>query len=550
MLLASLGAVLLAVFEVDQALMRSRRQSGAFALWTVVALVSSQLIGLLFVVAGAGATGFVTGWVIGTGVGTLGSLIVVRPIVRGGDEAGTHLAEALRIGLPAAAYATVLTSLTYVDRFVLSSFHGPGAAGRYQLAYTVGGVTVAALGAINLAWGPEVLRSFRNGNAFLAETTVDIALGMVVLVGAGVALAPVGVAILAPADYDRNAITVAACLLLPLGALQVLHYSRTHLLTWRGKLTALVPLSAGVAGVHLVGNLLLDREHPLSGPPIVALVSFSVLAIMLTWLSRGGGEGAACAAGGVGGDRSLAVPRPGRRLGHRGGCDGPRAAGAVRRRARPGRRDVSAAAPRALASLPRMTSDPTPRPELALGTANWAGSYGAPGREATVDEPVARSLAAAFLAAGHTLVDTAPTYGGAEELVGTVLDGAARVINKVPSSVMTEPDAPAAAVSSLRQSLARTRVARFAGVLLHDPGAATRRATTGRDVVAAVRDAELADRVGVSVYSPEEAYAAVDQLGADLVQLPCNVLDQRSWPPAASGTSRRQASRSTSGASS
>jgi aryl-alcohol dehydrogenase-like predicted oxidoreductase len=175
-----------------------------------------------------------------------------------------------------------------------------------------------------------------------------------------------------------------------------------------------------------------------------------------------------------------------------------------------------------------MTSDATtPRPELVLGTANWAGSYGAPGREATVDEAVARSLAAAFLAAGHTLVDTAPAYGRAEDLVGTVLDGAARVISKVPSSVMTEPDAPALAVASLQRSLARTRVPRFAGVLLHDPGAATRGDTAGRDMVSAVRDADLADRVGVSVYAPEEAYAAVDRLGSDLVQVPCNVLDQR-----------------------
>lgn len=286
-LLASLGAVLLAVFEVDQALMRSRRQTGAFALWTVVALVSSQLIGLLFVVAGAGATGFVTGWVVGTGLGTLGSLLVVRPLVRGGAQAAAHFGEALRIGLPSAAYATVLTSLTYVDRFVLSSLHGPAASGRYQLAYTVGGATVAALGAVNLAWGPEVLRSLRAGPAFLAATTADIALGMLVLVGAGVALAPVGVAVLAPADYDRDGITVAACLLLPLGALQVLHYSRTHLLTWHGRLTALAPVSAVVAVVHLAGNLVLDREHPLAGPPVVALVSFSLLAAVLTRLARG-----------------------------------------------------------------------------------------------------------------------------------------------------------------------------------------------------------------------------------------------------------------------
>jgi O-antigen/teichoic acid export membrane protein len=255
--------------------------------WTTVALVSSQLIGMLAVVAGGGATGFVTGWVLGTGLGTLGSLLVVRPLVAGGPHATAHLAEALRLGLPAAAYATVLTSMTYIDRFVLSSFHGPAASGRYQVAYTVGGATIAGLGAINLAWGPEVLRSLRTGPGFLAVTSVDIALGMLVLVGAGVALAPVGVAVLAPPGYDRSGITVAACLLLPLGALQVVHYSRTQLLTWRGRLGALAPLSAVIAAVHVAGNLVLDGDHPLTGPPAVALVSFSLLALLLVRLTRG-----------------------------------------------------------------------------------------------------------------------------------------------------------------------------------------------------------------------------------------------------------------------
>ena len=166
-------------------------------------------------------------------------------------------------------------------------------------------------------------------------------------------------------------------------------------------------------------------------------------------------------------------------------------------------------------------------PELALGTANWGGSYGAPGREATVDEPVARGLAAAFLDAGHGLVDTAPAYGGAEELVGTVLAGRARVVSKVPAEVMAEPDAARLAVEGLQRSLERTRVDRFAGVLLHDASAGTRADGRGHDVLAAVRAADLSDRVGVSVYAPEEALAAVERLGADLVQLPCNVLDQR-----------------------
>jgi aryl-alcohol dehydrogenase-like predicted oxidoreductase len=166
-------------------------------------------------------------------------------------------------------------------------------------------------------------------------------------------------------------------------------------------------------------------------------------------------------------------------------------------------------------------------PELALGTANWGGSYGAPGREARVDEETADELATLFLDAGHSLVDTAPAYGRAEQMVGDVLAGRARVVNKVPADVMASRDAASRAVAGLRESLRRTRVARFDGVLLHDAGAATREDSRGRDVLEAIRDEDVADRVGVSVYTPDEAYAAVDRLGADLVQVPCNPLDQR-----------------------
>jgi aryl-alcohol dehydrogenase-like predicted oxidoreductase len=165
---------------------------------------------------------------------------------------------------------------------------------------------------------------------------------------------------------------------------------------------------------------------------------------------------------------------------------------------------------------------------LALGTANWAGTYGAPGREATVDEATARSLAEAFLSAGHDLVDTAPAYGDAEEMVGAVLNGTARVVSKVPAQVMQAgQSAPTMAVEGLRQSLKRVRVERFAGVLLHDPTAGTGDPELARAVVDAVRASGIAPRVGVSVYEPAEAYAAVERLGADLVQVPCNLLDQR-----------------------
>jgi aryl-alcohol dehydrogenase-like predicted oxidoreductase len=100
-------------------------------------------------------------------------------------------------------------------------------------------------------------------------------------------------------------------------------------------------------------------------------------------------------------------------------------------------------------------------------------------------------------------------------------------VSKIPADVTASRHPVSQVVAGLRESLRRTRVDRVAGVLLHDAGAATRADSRGRDVVDAVRAEGVADRVGVSVYAPDEAYAAVDRLGADLIQIPCNPLDQR-----------------------
>jgi aryl-alcohol dehydrogenase-like predicted oxidoreductase len=163
---------------------------------------------------------------------------------------------------------------------------------------------------------------------------------------------------------------------------------------------------------------------------------------------------------------------------------------------------------------------------LALGTANWGVEYGAPGRTALVDRAVAGELGRLFTADGHDLIDTAPAYGDAETLVGEVFSGRARVVTKVGLDRDEETSAEVA-VETARRSLQRTRVERFAGLLVHDADAGVRSPSAARRVLDTLRAHGLADRVGVSVYSPDEAFAAVELLGADLLQVPCNVLDQR-----------------------
>lgn len=162
---------------------------------------------------------------------------------------------------------------------------------------------------------------------------------------------------------------------------------------------------------------------------------------------------------------------------------------------------------------------------LALGTANWGTSYGAPGRLATVDQETAAALARMFTARGHDLVDTAPAYGDAETMVGRVFDAPVRVVSKV--ELPADERDMQRCLDSVDLSRMRAGVRRLAGVLLHDPAAALTAPDLARLLLDEIRARGLAARVGVSVYAPAEALAAAELLGADLVQVPCNLLDQR-----------------------
>lgn len=171
---------------------------------------------------------------------------------------------------------------------------------------------------------------------------------------------------------------------------------------------------------------------------------------------------------------------------------------------------------------------------LALGTANWGAVYGAPGREAQVEAATAAAIARRFTASGHDLVDTAPAYGRAESLIGEVFAGtSARIMTKIPSAILAAPreDRVRRALASLSNSARVTRVEQFDGVLLHDAPAALADALGTRSLLLQIRESGRAIRVGVSVYTLDEAHAAVELLGADLLQVPCNVLDQRFLGP-------------------
>ena len=174
--------------------------------------------------------------------------------------------------------------------------------------------------------------------------------------------------------------------------------------------------------------------------------------------------------------------------------------------------------------------------KLGLGTVRFGRDYGV-GDSDRVRAPVVAEILAHAAAHGVSVLDTAAAYGESEEVLGVALGesggGDWRIVTKTPALRPEDGRSAARAAGrklrdGLERSLARLRRSSVYGLLVHRPD--DLRGAAADDVFAAMRrcrDDGLVERIGVSVYSGDEADEFLGRFPFDLVQLPANVLDQR-----------------------
>lgn len=165
---------------------------------------------------------------------------------------------------------------------------------------------------------------------------------------------------------------------------------------------------------------------------------------------------------------------------------------------------------------------------LALGTVQFGLPYGVANTQGQVSYDQAEAMLGAMRAAGIDTIDTAIAYGEAETVLGRIGISDFRLVSKLPA--LREPDLQVDdwVVAQVEASLERLRVPRLGGLMLHAPndllgphGPAIARG------LQRARDAGLAERIGLSVYSPEQLGTLIDRLPLEIVQIPANVFDRR-----------------------
>jgi spore coat polysaccharide biosynthesis protein SpsF (cytidylyltransferase family)/aryl-alcohol dehydrogenase-like predicted oxidoreductase len=182
--------------------------------------------------------------------------------------------------------------------------------------------------------------------------------------------------------------------------------------------------------------------------------------------------------------------------------------------------------------------------ELTLGTVQLGMQYGIANRTGQPSRSLAIRMVREAIAHGVTTLDTARSYGEAEEVLGEALSGAWRsrveVITKLDPLASLRDDSDessirAAVDESVRRSCEALRVAKLSMLLLHRfhhyhawGGAVWHR-------LLELCEEGTIGSLGASVYQPREALEFLKDPAIRHLQIPMNVLD---WRWKASGVDR------------
>lgn len=165
---------------------------------------------------------------------------------------------------------------------------------------------------------------------------------------------------------------------------------------------------------------------------------------------------------------------------------------------------------------------------LALGTVQFGRPYGVANQSGQVGREEAAAILDHAWKAGLNSVDTAIAYGESEQRLGEVGIGQWRIISKLPTIPEKHTDIAAWVQASVLGSLARLRVPKLHGLLLHRSQQllGSQGATLYRALIA-LKDHGMVEKIGISIYSPDELDALWPYFQFDLVQAPFNIIDRR-----------------------
>jgi len=166
--------------------------------------------------------------------------------------------------------------------------------------------------------------------------------------------------------------------------------------------------------------------------------------------------------------------------------------------------------------------------KIALGTVQFGLAYGVANQAGQVKGAEVEQILSEAKKNGIYVLDTAIAYGTSEKILGEIGIRDFRVITKLPSLSANQSNIAFWVRGQVEASLARLGQEKLYGLLLHRPHDLL--GSKGTQLISALADLKsdgVVQKIGISVYSPDELNEICKRIQIDLVQAPLNVIDRR-----------------------
>lgn len=175
-----------------------------------------------------------------------------------------------------------------------------------------------------------------------------------------------------------------------------------------------------------------------------------------------------------------------------------------------------------------MTTSKSNIERLAFGTVQLGKSYGIANDSGVPDNNKASGMLHDAFNRGVIFYDTAQNYGS-EKVIGEVFSGESYSNVKIISKYHPECDDSSIDVvmGKVAESLKVLGRDSIYGFLAHDPYVLKSSKSSLIEGLAEAKRQGMVQKVGVSLYSPEEALRAADHTAVDMIQLPFNLFDKK-----------------------
>lgn len=166
--------------------------------------------------------------------------------------------------------------------------------------------------------------------------------------------------------------------------------------------------------------------------------------------------------------------------------------------------------------------------KLALGTVQFGLDYGVANEAGQVTGAEVENILIGAKKHAIKILDTAIAYGASEEVLGRVGVDGFRVVTKLPSLPIDESNIPHWVKGQVEASLARLGQEKLYGLLLHrSENLSGSKGAQLIQALANLKNDDVIQKIGVSIYSPAELDEVYGKIQIDLVQAPLNVIDRR-----------------------